>query len=139
MKRFFEKYGKTAFTVIILLVVAVLLFSGKTDAVFGEDGLTLSATLTGSKTVAYSEIKQVSLRDGLDTGRRAFGFGGLTLTAGAFENTEFGGYSLYAYAKVKTYVVLQTADGSVIVFNRPSEADTKAAYEALLEKTGLPQ
>ncbi|MGI6013411.1 MAG: PH domain-containing protein [Oscillospiraceae bacterium] len=127
---------KLIFIGFTLIIVAVLLFIGSVKVQFGEDSISISATMASSSVISYNDIKGVLLDTDLDAGRRVFGIGSFRLQAGDFKNEKYGDYQLYAYAKADTYVIIQYSDGIVAFALEDSEA-TIAAYETLMEHIEL--
>ena len=54
----------------------------------------------------------------------------MRLLEGHFANEQFGNYILYAYVRCKSYVVLQTS-GGVVVLNQETPEETKELYERI--------
>jgi len=124
----------SVFSIISVILVALLLISGTIEYHFGEDSFTVKANYWEDVTVVYSEIDSVEYRE-IDTpGRRVMGFGSFSLLMGTFENSEFGAYTRYSYSDCMSCVVLR-ADEKVLVLNKKDEASTKELYETLLSKT----
>lgn len=124
---------KTIITVVVLLGVALVMFTGNIRVEFGTEALTVSGSMAGSADVAYSEIQSVTLEEGLAIGTRTFGVGSVRLQAGQFSNTAFGDYQLFSYSDCHTYVVVKTADG-VVVFNAKTVEETQTLYSQLQAK-----
>ena len=118
----------------LALVFVRMFLVGDVKASFGEDGITVSGTLSGSEEVLYGDIESVELRSGIDYGSRDFGFGGKKFLGGTFSNNEFGSYKLYVYAGNKDAVVVKYSGGQVLCFNLKTEEETEDAYKGLLSK-----
>jgi hypothetical protein len=119
---------------IILVFVAILMFTGEVTVEYGDTSFTVDSTYMSALTVDYLTVDSVKYRDDIDFGSRVFGFGSAKLLAGKFQNKEFGDYTLYAYTTSKDAVVI-SADGKTLVISGKDEAQTKAIYEGILSKT----
>jgi uncharacterized membrane protein len=119
---------------IILVFVAILMFTGEVTVEYGDTSFTVDSTYMSALTVDYLTVDSVKYRDDIDFGARVFGFGSAKLLAGKFQNKEFGDYTLYAYTTSKDAVVI-SADGKTLVISGKDEAQTKAIYEGILSKT----
>ncbi len=122
------------FSVISVVLVALLLISGTIDYRFGEESFTVKANYWEDVTVEYKEIDSVEYRSTDIPGNRVMGFGSFSILMGEFENSEFGAYTRYSYSDCKSCVIIR-ADDRVLVLNEKDEAETKKLYETLLSKT----
>ena len=123
--------------VVVLLVamVAVLLNTGHVDAHLDDDALVIDATMM-RKTIAYTDIESVELRDEFDAGTRVGGFGGLKVATGNFRNDEFGTYKLAIHSGMRPVIVVHCTDSSVVVFDAGSPDGTRAMFEDLQSRIG---
>ncbi len=128
----FRKNSGTLLAAFAALLTALVLFSGSVRAVAGEDALRVSAPFAASLSVRYDEIRAARLVENVDPGRRISGMRGERVLAGRYMNGEFGGYALYAYARVPLMIDLVTSGGHVVL-NQADEEATRALYEHLLE------
>lgn len=122
--------GTGAFVVILVALIAVLLNSGHVDAHLEDDALAIDATLM-NKTIAYTDIESVELREEFDAGIRVGGFGGLNVSTGSFRNDEFGTYKLAIHSGMRPVIVVHCTDSSVVVFDAGSPDGTRAMFEDL--------
>ena len=132
----FGKKGKiiTLITLpIILLLVAILMFTGKITITYDADSFTVGASYYNSLTVDYDSIDSVEYREDFDSGSRTMGLGSARLLAGNFTNDEFGNYILYSYTKSNAVVVIKS-DKKTLVIGGIDEKSTKEIYETLLNK-----
>ncbi|MDD5864168.1 MAG: SdpI family protein [Firmicutes bacterium] len=120
---------------VVLIFVAVMLFTGKIEYRFGGDSFTIEASYYDDLTVKYADIDSIEYRQGNVAGTRTFGVGSFRLLLGTFENQEFGAYTRYTYYKPESCVVLKRK-GKALVLSGDSEADTRSLYETLVAKTG---
>ncbi|MBR3972700.1 MAG: SdpI family protein [Oscillospiraceae bacterium] len=122
--------GAYIFVAVILIVVAIILLTGKIDYTFNEDSFTVDSTFWNPLTVDYEEISNIELRIGGVDGTRTWGFGSWKLLLGAFENKEFGMYTRYTYYEPEACIVV-TCGEKVLVLSGIDEAETTAIYETL--------
>ncbi len=120
---------------LVLIGVGILLFTGDIEIHCGDTSMQIDATYWVDSQVEYSKVDSVEYRTDFDAGIRANGFGSPRLSMGAFQNDEFGVYTLYAYTGAEEYIVL-TSNGNVLVIGMRDAAETKALYETLVEKLG---
>ena len=119
---------------IICVFAAVVTLTGKITAELSDTSFKVKATYYSSLTVEYSDITDIQLRDGFDFGRRIHGFGSARLLIGSFKNGEFGTYTLYAFARADSAVVVKTRE-KVLVIALESKEATENFYKDLLLKT----
>lgn len=131
-----NKWAKIATSiaiVLILIFVAVLMFTGDIDVAIDGETFTVDSTYYGETTFALDDIQTVQYVEDFDGGLRTSGFGSAKLELGNFENEKYK-YLSYRYTSVDACVVLFTKHG-IIAVNRPTEEETVALYEELLIKT----
>lgn len=117
----------------ILVLAAVLMFTGEIDLVYGEDELTIEASYWQDRTVRYEDITNLELReDGVD-GSRTFGFGSPRLLMGEFQNEEFGSYTRYTYTGCAACVVVRLGE-QVLVLSGEDVASTMELCARLTEQ-----
>lgn len=122
-----------SFTAVILVGVAILLFTGSLKVEYGDTSFSVEASYWGDLTIPYEEIDSIELRRENVPGSRVGGFGSFRLLMGSFENDEFGRYTRYTYTNCNACIVL-TADGRVFVISGSDETATEAIYEALTDR-----
>ena len=118
------------FSIVVLIGVGIMLFSGDIEIKMENNSLTASAFLTSSYTIDYNNIEKVEYQENISTGSRTWGTGSFQISAGNFKNDTFGNYKLYAYSQCHSYVVISTSNGYVVV-NDKDEAKTKELYEKI--------
>lgn len=128
------RIGSAVALVLILVFVAVVLFAGKIDFVFQEDYLVIDTNMYSDHVVFYDVIEDVEYREGNVDGVRVGGYGSFRLLMGYFRNEEFGTYVRYTYYDPEACVVVTTADRKLVISGEDA-AQTRAIYDALLEKT----
>ena len=79
----------------------------------------------------FDEITSMEYREDFEQGVRTFGVGSARLSVGAFQNTELGAYTRYAYAGNRDCVILTLKEGYPIVISAESDARTRELYEEL--------
>ena len=120
---------------LVLVLVAVLMFSGNVDVSYEETAFTIEASFWSDLTVEYDAIESIEYRQNGVSGTRANGLGSARLLVGIFQNEEFGNYTRYTYTGNKPCVVLQVED-RILVIGGADAAATKAIYETLQTKIG---
>ncbi len=122
--------------VVILLVILFFVFVGAGfEADFDDESFTVEASGWSDLTVEYSTVESVEYRHDFDIGRRISGFGTPSLSMGLFRNDEFGTYTVFAYNRAKSFVIIKSKE-KVLVFADKDMEVTKDFYEKLTEKTG---
>ena len=127
-----KKYTRLI-TVVALIFVAVIMFTGNVGVAFEDTSFTVKATLWQDLTVEYDAIDRVELVDKVDVGTRTNGVGSARLSVGMFRNDAYGSYTLYSYTKCDSAVVLNV-DGKILVINGMDEESTKEIYEEIKER-----
>lgn len=118
---------------LILVGVAVMMFTGNIQVTYGETDFQIVATYMDDLTVRYEEIDSVEYRESFDVGVREMGYGSPRLSMGTFKNDEFGRYTVYAYTDGEGAVVLKNGDDVLVIVGETAE-ETKAIYDALAKK-----
>lgn len=118
------------FTIGILCFVGIMLFVGSIDVTFENNALSLSAMSVKTLRVNYDAIESIEYAEDVDRGRRDFGIGSITLSAGDFSNEEFGKYKLYSYNSCDDLIILHM-DNGIVAFNGKDEKTTKEYYDKL--------
>lgn len=118
---------------IVLVLAAVLMFTGDVKVNYTETAFTITASFWSDLTVEYDAIENIEYREEGVPGSRANGVGSARLLVGIFQNEEFGNYTRYTYTGSKPCVVLDV-EGKILVINGSDEAATKAIYETLKAK-----
>lgn len=121
---------------VILVFVAVMLFTGSVKYQFLDDALRVDVTYYGSTDIPYGEITDVELRDENVSGSRTWGLGSFRLLAGLFENDEFGSYTRMTYYDPHSAIVLKTTKGTTYVLSGKDFTQTQALYQQILGHTG---
>ena len=124
-----------AFTGATLLLVVIILFTGSITAEAAEDALELKGSFGYSLTLPYDAIDSLQLREEPVSGTRVNGVGSAKLLLGTFENEEFGLYTRYTCTGSDCCVLI-FSEGKVLVVALETEEETRALYEALLERLG---
>lgn len=123
------------FTGVTLIFLVILLFTGSITAEAAEDALELKGGFGYSLALPYDAIDSLELREESVSGTRVNGVGSAKLLLGTFENEEFGLYTRYTCTGSDCCVVI-FSEGKVLVVALETEEETRALYEALLERLG---
>ena len=131
------KGGKiaTVFLVLLLVGLAVFLFTGELEYTFSGEWVMVKASYYTDLALPYDTVEELEYREGNVSGIRVGGFGSGRLLMGFFRNDEFGTYTRYTYTNPGACVVV-TTDKEVYVFSGRDVEETRALYQALSEKTG---
>ena len=121
--------------IVILLLCAVLMFTGNVEVTFGDTAFTVDATHHEALTGEYAAIDSVEYRDDDVPGLRVGGFGSPRLLLGFFENDEFGTHTRYTYTNADSGIVI-TVGEKILVISGKDPAETQAIYQTLAERTG---
>lgn len=120
-------------TVLLVVAITVVMFTGKIEATAGDDALTVKATYWKNASISYSEIDAIEYRESGIDGARISGYGSARLMLGLFQNEELGSYTRYTYAKELPCIIL-TVDGQYTVIGLESADATQALYDQLSEQ-----
>lgn len=119
------------FIAVILIFVAVLMFTGNIEYALNDDHIAVKASYWADTTVPYADITAIEYReDGVD-GVRTSGFGSAQLSMGQFRNDEFGYYTRYTYTRCDEAIVLTLGDDIMVISGKDAAA-TRALYDSLL-------
>lgn len=116
----------------VLVVAAVLMFTGNTHFTLGEDALGVSATYWNTTAISYEDIDEVIYAESYDGGYRSFGFASARLCLGSFRSEELGNYVRYTYVGVKPAVIVKAGRNTYALSDRTA-SQTQALYNALRE------
>ncbi len=126
-----------AVAALLLLGVAILMFTGDIEYTCTEDGLEIKADYWRDLTIDYAQIEQADYRTDLSAGMRTNGVGSARLLMGTFNNEELGTYTRYSYTGATDCIVLQIG-GETLVLGAKDNAETRALYEAILSHPAAP-
>ena len=131
------KAGKYSlvFILLILVFVAVLMFTGSIDVHLEEDAMHIEASWYTDLTVKYDIIDSVEIRDGNVDGTRVGGWGSARLLLGFFRNEEFGNYTRYTVTNPDACIVIYT-QRDVLVLSGDTLEETRFIYDSLMAKIG---
>ena len=129
------KIISVAVVVPVLILVAVLMFTGKVTVDFDDTGFRVDASFCKASYIAYDAVESVQLRPAQSAGTRTFGVGSAKLLAGSFHNEEFGNYTRYSYTKSEFELVLKVG-GKILVIGFREEAEARQVYDTLMAKIG---
>jgi hypothetical protein len=124
--------AKLIVTVIVLAAIAAISLTVKVNVAYTDNGLTVGSAFAGKTAVKYEDIDSIELAGGIDYGSRSLGIGLPWLSAGKFNNSEFGSYRLYTYKGCKQNIVIHYSEG-VLVFNQKTEEDTVKLYNEIIK------
>jgi len=123
---------RPALTLIILVLMGVLLFTGEVSVELQDRDVTVKSFMFSEK-ISLDDVASLELRENFDKGRRIFGVGGMKISSGNFSNQEFGAYRLCVYSDVAACIVARSGDRTV-VFNQKTAEETRALYSSLKER-----
>ena len=136
--RWEKKVNQSAIAIgaVILVFVAVMLFTGSVKYQFLDTAMQVDVTYYGSTSIPYSEISDAQLRGENVPGSRTWGLGSFRLLAGLFENEEFGSFTRMTYYNPRSAIVLKMESGKTYVLSGRDPAETAALYQQILEHIG---
>lgn len=82
-----------------------------------------------------ADIEKVEYRESIGKGRRTNGFDNTIYATGKFTFDDYGKAKVYMIDDTNAYILLYTKDG-LYVINEDTDAETKAAYEEIIEGLG---
>lgn len=127
------KYLSSAFLIVLVIFLSVVLFYGDIDFQFQEDYLFIDTNMYSDNVLYYDAIESVEYRESNVPGLRVGGYGSFRLLMGWFENEEFGTYLRYTYYQPEACVVLKLKN-NVMVLSAETAEQTQALYQNLLEQ-----
>lgn len=119
-----------------LVLSAALLFTGEVEVMIRDDHMEIRGSYWSDYELPLSEIQTVTYREDFETGSKRMGVNSFQLNEGTFQNSEFGEYTIYSYARCKVFVVMETTEGELAV-NGKNPEETRQLYEKILEAAGL--
>ena len=136
--RWERKVNQSAIAIgaVILVFVAVMLFTGSFKYQFLDTAMQVDVTYYGSTTIPYSEIADAQLRSENVPGSRTWGLGSFRLLAGLFENEELGSFTRMTYYNPHSAIVLKMESGKTYVLSGRDPVETAALYQQILEHIG---
>ena len=134
MERIFARVTKGV-VCIIIIGTAILAFTGNIKASCDDTSVLIDADYWTDLKLPYDEIDEISCQKDIDTGNRTYGFGTPRLSLGNFQNEEFGAYTLYAYTRADTYIVI-TSNDDILVIGLKDSKSTEKLYDKILENMG---
>ena len=127
------KIGKwvTAIVVpLILILVAVLMFTGDVYATIEGDTLVVSATYMEKSVLPLDQLHHIQYTEDHDAGSRVYGFESAKLKLGMYQNDLYGLYTMYAYTNSDYHILINDGDRVLVLALKDTET-TKAFYEQL--------
>lgn len=118
---------------VILIFIAVIMFTGSIKYEHTDSSFSIKATYWQDILVEYDDIDSVKFIEDFNAGKKINGFNSARLLLGTFENNEFGRYTVFAYTRTKSAVVI-TSDGKTLVINDLDKQSTKEIYEKIADK-----
>lgn len=122
-------------TAVAVVIVALMLFTGKLSFTIGEESLEIKPSLGGGTEIKYSDIDSIEYRNDSVPGTRISGVGSAKLLYGWFNNEEFGSYVRYTYTNSNCAIVI-IVDGEEYVISDVDAESTKAMYDEILKRMG---
>lgn len=124
--------GIIIFTLAILIASVSTLFTGDIKTTVNDTLINIAGSYWSDYEVSLDSIETVSIKTDIRLGKRTNGMGSFKLSEGSFKNDEFGSYTLYAYNKCQSYVILETSKGTVVINAETTEA-TQELYEDIVK------
>lgn len=127
--------GTIIFLIVILVYVAVMMFTGDIEFVCGEESLEIEASYWSDMTVSYEEIQSVEYLENDEAGSRTSGYGSARLLMGTFKNEEYGYYTRYSYTQCDAGIAIDMGK-SVLIISGNDVDNTEKLYGDLVDKIG---
>ena len=124
------KIGSTVGLATVLVLVAVLMFTGDIEVRCDEDSFTVEADYYQDLTVEYAAVDHIEYRETNQAGVRTFGFGSARLMMGQFKSDEFGAHTRYSYTRCDACVVVTSGENTLVLSGKDADS-TRAIYEEL--------
>lgn len=118
--------------VLAVVLVVVMLVSGKLKFEFGEDAIKIQPSFGGGVELEYLDLVDATIeyRDEKVPGTRVMGYGSMKLLYGTFHNDEFGNYTRYTYTDSEASIVIYIGDDVIVLADETAEL-TRALYDEL--------
>lgn len=116
---------------IVLVILFIIMFTGKLEITPTEAGIEIEATFISDATIKYSDIDSVEYRENGVDGVKFNGFNSAKLLLGGFKNEEFGLYTRYTHAGDKPAIVITSGERIIVLGDKNAES-TRALYEKIL-------
>ncbi|WP_426349609.1 DUF3784 domain-containing protein [Alloiococcus sp. CFN-8] len=126
------KISSIIVSMMFCVILGIILLTGEVKVTLEDKEIEIQGSFWIDYQVPLDSINTISFREDLLIGKRTGGFGSLKLNQGNFRNDEFGAYTLYAYTKCDSFVVLDT-DDRMVVINAETHEETKELYNNLKE------
>ena len=121
------------FTVIVLFIVAIIMFTGKVDIKTNDSKIIIKTSYYSDDSIKFDEIEDIEYRENFKVGSKSAGYNSYKLDMGRFKNSEFNYYTIYINRKCKAYIVITTKDDTIVI-NEQTVSDTKKLFEKINEK-----
>lgn len=129
----FLKWGTSAFVLILVTLVGLMLFTGDISVHLDDSTLQIQSSFWADKEIPLEQIQSAEYLETLPRGTRTNGLGSYRLLAGHFKAAEIGNYIRYTYVKCQEGISLKT-DGGIVILNQETPEETKALYERIRPK-----
>lgn len=131
------QYGKNkvslAVALILLIALAVLMFSGNVTVTYGETGFIVDSSYWQALSVEYDTIDSLEYAEDMDVGIRTYGFGSARLSLGKFRNEALGDYIRYSYTGDRPCVIVRAGE-KMLVLGGENQEQTQLIYQNLQER-----
>lgn len=125
--------GIVVFVAAISIITTITLVTGDIKTTINDMKINIVGSYWSDYALRIGNIEAVSLKEDINLGKRTNGMGSIKLSEGSFKNAEFGSYTLYAYNKCKSYIILDTTEG-IVVINAETPESTKELYEKIVKQ-----
>ncbi len=115
---------------LILILVAVLMFTGDIYATIEGDNLIIRATYMEQSVLPLSQLHHIQYTEDHDAGSRVYGFQSAKLKLGMYQNDLYGLYTMYSYTNSDFHILINDGDRVLVLALKDTET-TKAFYEEL--------
>ncbi len=119
------------FLALLLVFIAVLMFTGNIVIEYNESEITLEGTYWSDARIKIEEIESIEFTEN-SPAYKFNGFNSYKVSLGGFQNEELGNHERYCYNQCDKAIVIYT-EKDVYLFNLETESETKALYEQILK------
>lgn len=124
--------GSVIACILLAVILVYIMFTGDIRYEFGKTAFTIEADFWTDLTVDYEGIDSIEYLEDMSYRARTSGFNSPRLSMGAYRNETYGKFTLYAYTKCDSAVMIRFGDQLLMINGETPEA-TAQLYQRLKE------